>query len=55
MLAKVPLALTAPFSATCYCEPAPTPEIHWVVYFPFVHMLTTNTEELLGEAYTEEL
>lgn len=51
-LTKIPLALTAPFSATSDCEPAPKPEIPWTVYFPFVYMLTTNAEEPLGEAHT---
>lgn len=52
ILRKVPLALNAPFSVTSDCEPAPKPEIPWAVYFPFVHMLTTNAEEPLGEAHT---
>lgn len=52
VLAKVPLVLTAPFSETSYCEPAPKPEIPWAVCFPFVHMLTTTSEKPLDEAST---
>lgn len=49
-LAKLPFALTAPFAATSYCEPAPKPEIPWAARFPLVHMLTTTSEKPLGEA-----
>lgn len=49
---EVPLAPAVPFSATSYCKPAPKSESAWAVYFPFVHMLTTDADEPLDEAYT---